>query len=762
MPDQESTTSWAREPPGRIAVQYGRFARIANRMTVECIVTKGSAVVSSQTSQAEVQSLIDRAVKLGDPKLAADIRQFASTRQYGLVFEHNRPERMRLYGKPVTARDVVQVLPRLGTAESAENRLLWRVASLHDGKADLYAYVAPDYADNDGEPRTVDVADLVAVSEYDQPIYAGFRETGRVEHGGDKPYQVVINGENYHALEALAFAYAGKVDCIYIDPPYNTGAKDWKYNNDYVDGSDQYRHSKWLAFMERRLKLAKRLLNPADSVLIVTIDEKEYLRLGLLLEDVFAGSRIQMITALTNKKGQSRNGTFARVDEYIYVVFIGSATVVRGFDSMLEATSSAVRGKKPAIWNSLLRRGTHSARWERPKLFFPVFVNETTSTIVGVGDCLDPNANRNDTIPPKGCVAVWPMHTDGTEGCWQMSPEKLKLYLQKGIAKLGNKNKTGQWAINYLKRKQLNEVKDGTIKTVGVDKRGALMLEYASREEVAKQEPRTMWMKSSFDASVYGSTLLRDFLPGRSFPFPKSLYAVEDTIRFFVADKPDALIVDFFAGSGTTAHAVMRLNHQDGGRRHSISVTNNEVSIDEAKKLIKAGHRQGDPEWETRGICEYITKPRITAAITGHTPEGGPIKGGYKFTDEFPMADGFEENAVFYDLTYQDPTAVRLGMAFREVAPLLWLRAGARGRCIMDEKPDWDIADTYAILFDPSRANAFVSELAKAPHVGLVYVVTDDERRFASVSAMLGGLPVVRLYADYLRSFRISAEGANN
>lgn len=140
-------------------------------MTVECIVTKGSAVVSSQTSQAEVQSLIDRAVKLGDPKLAADIRQFASTRQYGLVFEHNRPERMRLYGKPVTARDVVQVLPRLGTAESAENRLLWRVSSLHDGKADLYAYVAPDYADNDGEPRTVDVADLVAVSEYDQPVF---------------------------------------------------------------------------------------------------------------------------------------------------------------------------------------------------------------------------------------------------------------------------------------------------------------------------------------------------------------------------------------------------------------------------------------------------------------------------------------------------------------------------------------------------------------------------------------------------------------
>ena len=145
------------------------------------------------------------------------------------------------------------------------------------------------------------------VAEYDQPIYAGLKETGRVERGGDKPYQVVINGENYHALETLAFAYTGKVDCIYIDPPYNTGARDWKYNNDYVDGSDAYRHSKWLAFMERRLKLAKQLLNPNDSVLIVTIDEKEYLRLGLLLEQVFRGERIQMVSSVINPAGVSRS-----------------------------------------------------------------------------------------------------------------------------------------------------------------------------------------------------------------------------------------------------------------------------------------------------------------------------------------------------------------------------------------------------------------------------------------------------------------------
>src|SRR5699024_6784742 len=120
----------------------------------------------------------------------------------------------------------------------------------------------------------------------------------------------------------------------------------------------------------------------------------------------------------------------------------------------------------------------------------------------------------------------------------------------------------------------------------------------------------------------------------------KSLYAVEDALRFYIGDKPEAVVLDFFAGSGTTAHAVMRLNHQDGGSRQSISVTNNEVSEEEQKDLRKRGLRPGDPEWEELGICDYLTKPRITAAITGCTAEGEPATGEYKFTDEFPIADG--------------------------------------------------------------------------------------------------------------------------
>ena len=177
---------------------------------------------------------------------------------------------------------------------------------------------------------------------------------------------------------------------------------------------------------------------------------------------------------------------------------------------------------------------------------------------------------------------------------------------------------------------------------------------------------------------------MRRFLPRRLFPFPKSLYAVEDALRFFVADKEDAIIVDFFAGSGTTAHAVARLNRQDGGRRQSISITNNEVSAAEAQALREQGYRAGDEEWEQLGIFEHIARPRIAAAVTGKTPEGKPVDGEYKFTDEFPMAAGFDENVEFLELTYLDVEDVELDLAFGSVAPLLWLRAGGRGPVIDD------------------------------------------------------------------------------
>lgn len=144
----------------------------------------------------------------------------------------------------------------------------------------------------------------------------------------------------------------------------------------------------------------------------------------------------------------------------------------------------------------------------------------------------------------------------------------------------------------------------------------------------------------------------------------------------------------------------------------------------------------------------------------GKTPEGDSIKGDYKFTDEFPMADGFEENAVFFDLTYEDPDAVELGVAFEEIAPLLWLRAGSRGSIIKHEQPGFAMADAYAVLFDFASVGAFIDAVKQNASIGCAYVITDDTARYASVKAQLPGLDVVRLYENYLQSFKIAAEDA--
>lgn len=246
-------------------------------------------------------------------------------------------------------------------------------------------------------------------------------------------------------------------------------------------------------------------------------------------------------------------------------------------------------------------------------------------------------------------------------------------------------------------------------------------------------------------------------MPDRKFPFPKSLYAVEDALRFFINDKLEAIVLDFFAGSGTTAHAVMRLNHQDGGRRQCISVTNNEVGADEQAELRRQDLRPGDPEWEEWGICDYITQPRIQAAISGKTPDGQPLRGDYKFTD-IPMAEGFEENAAFFTLTYEGPLSVSHNRSFERIAPLLWLRAGSRGRIITDI-PDrgWGVAEAYGVLEALDEAPAFVQAISAAKTATIAYIVTDDDRRFQMICAELPDhVTGVRLYESYMTTFAIN------
>jgi adenine-specific DNA-methyltransferase len=202
----------------------------------------------------------------------------------------------------------------------------------------------------------------------------------------------------------------------------------------------------------------------------------------------------------------------------------------------------------------------------------------------------------------------------------------------------------------------------------------------------------------------------------------------------------------------------MRLNRQDGGRRQCISITNNEVTADEQATLRKNGLRPGDPEWEKWGICDYITKPRIAAAIVGKTPEGDGIEGDYKFNDEFPMAEGFNENAEFFTLSYETPVAVSHNRAYERIAPLLWMRAGSEGRRIHKlPAQGWEVSNTYGLLINLDKSASFCKAITSKRTVRLAYVVTDDEGRFQSVVRRLPKhVEPVRLYESYLTNFRFS------
>ncbi|GIT93119.1 hypothetical protein JANAI62_35970 [Jannaschia pagri] len=688
-------------------------------------------------------------------ELEREFKALTNRRAFGLNFERHRPESVELPGRPVRKGDKVRVLPPRGETKKGDQRL-WKVRSLSGRGAERMAQLELIGA---AEPETQDVAvaDLIVIAEFRDYIYPGLVSTGKVERGGDKPYHTVINGENFHALEALTFTHRGKVDAIYIDPPYNSGARDWKYNNNYVEGDDIYRHSKWLAMMERRLLVARQLLNPNDSALIVTIDEKEYLRLGLLLEQTFPEARIQMVSSVINRKGVARAKGFSRVDEYLFFVALGDAGVQPAPLDVLGLGVGITKERLPDIWNPVMRRGSNAERTHSEGCFFPIYIDEENQRIVEIGEALGSGRSRREAPVKQGLFASWPIRRNGDEGVWQMTPENLRKRMADGFVKLGRKNpQTGMWTVNYLITKDIKRVEEGEIVSSGRDENGAHILSYpdmANRPRV----PKTIWNVGSHDATEHGKTFLLNFL-GREFPFPKSLYAVEDALRFFVSKKPNATVLDFFSGSGTTAHAVMRLNKQDGGRRQCISVTNNEVSATELSKLRKDGLRPGDADWEKWGICDYITKPRIEAAITGKTPENKPIKGDYKFTDEFPIAEGFDENAEFLTLTYETPIAVSHNRAFARIAPLLWMRAGSEGRRIDAEPAEgWEVADTYGLLTNLDRAGPFCSEIAAKNGIRIAYIVTNDERRFQAITRELPkGVEPVRLYESYLTNFRFA------
>lgn len=711
-------------------------------------------------------------------RLEQEVNKLSKQKKFGLVFESHLPEVTPLYDMPIKAGCKVILRDR------SEDKNIYIVLTVDNGMAVCGLKSAE-------ETKSISVNDLVRVAEFGESIYPYLKPIDCVCNSSEDDFwHALIEADNYHALQLLEYLYASRVDCIYIDPPYNNRDKSWKYNNDYVDSSDSYAHSKWLSFMEKRLRIAKKLLNPKKSVLILTIDEKEYLHIGCLLEEIFPDAQIQMITSVISAKGVVRNDQFSRVEEYIFVVEYGEVSFSKLPFNMLDDDVKK-EADREIEWLGFRRRAPQAKRNSRPNQFYPVYVNNETGIIEAIGDVVKQGVDRNTISVPEGCTALWPLSKDGDERLWSLIPEQARTNLEKGYLRVKNWNKKERTGtVYYLPSGTIDDIESGKARTIGKNNDGSIIAKY---EAEGTTPPKRVWNMKSHNAETYGTNVLNSIL-GKRFDYPKSIYAVHDTLSFFVGNNPNALIIDFFAGSGTTLHAVNLLNAEDNGNRRCVLVTNNEMSVEEEKQLIDAGRLPGDEEWESLGIANYVTWPRIVGCIKGRNIDGNVLQGNYGVDKEtyelqklkvvegdktktinayikkneplYPklaelkLGDGFRSNAIFLKLGFLDKTSVALGMQFKELLPVLWMKAGAKGRCpeIKEDCPKMLILpeNRFAVLVDENAFLEFNDEIKKHPSIQTVYIVTDYEVNYRSMVRSMNVKETYQLYRDYLDNFRIN------
>ncbi|WP_188682652.1 site-specific DNA-methyltransferase [Nesterenkonia cremea] len=648
--------------------------------------------------------------------LEKEVRALRQNRRFGLVFDRHLPELVSLPEHPVLPG--CRVTLRAHTPESKEEVPTWRVQSVEGSGSERRVTALGA----EGE-ITLSAAELVVVREFDEPIYPGLRSVQKIDHGADDdPNHVVISGENHHALQMLHLTHRSAVDLIYIDPPYNTGNKGWIYNDRYVQQADPYKHSKWLSFMEKRLRQARGLLKDA-GVIMVAIGDDEHHRLRMLMDQIFG--KENFISDVVWQGGRKNDARYVSNGADYMLVY------ARRLDALGER-EIRWREEKPGV-HEVLAQGekvwaehgpdedaatAEMRAWfkKQPKdspvqamarnvYFLPDgrLCRDTDISWPGGGgetyDVLHPATGKPVPVPSRG---------------WAFSsPERMQEAID------------GGWVI-FRK----DHTKPISLKRPLIDTTGQVVMSVFERQR------------------THAGRHVQDVLGDKRFPFPKDHEVLMRWIR--LAAPQDAVVLDFFGGSGSTAEAVIRLNAEDGGSRQSILVTNNELSDKDARRLSKAGHQPGDPEWEDRGVFRYVTRPRLATVVTGERPDGSRY------------SEGIPANLEFFEVTYLQDSRVRRDKEFRVLAPLLWLGTGARGRRIDDPaERGWDCTDRYAVLADIDAAEPFLQELNRRAQQRdelpeHVYVITGSSAEYAAVTVRLPGElrgRTHRLYDDYLRHF---------
>jgi len=649
------------------------------------------SIINDLIAQIDDKTLRDR--------ISVEVEKLAKQKKFGLVFEEHLPECTPLYEIPVKKGSLVAL-------KAGKVNDVYTVLNIEDGKAKCLHK-------EDKQEAEFPVEDLVCVAEFGEPIYPYLKPIDSVCNAPDSDlWHTLIEADNYHALQLLEYLYAGKVDCIYIDPPYNTGAKDWKYNNNYVDNNDQFRHSKWLSMMQKRLLLSKKLLSP-NGILFCAIDENEFSTLSLLMKEMFfEGAFSHSYASIVHNPRGQQGKNFSYIHEFLIIVYPNN-----------NRKYLADVPKKEIDSRNLRDSGSESNRTDAKNCFYPFVVRN--NTIISIGDVPadDFHPMKANDIKNDGTVLIWPLNETGDEKKWRYARQSVETILE---------NLT---------------VKEG---------RNSLQIIYNKAEGTV----RSVWEDPKYDASEYGTKLIQTILCGDRFSYPKSLYAVYDAILLATKNNKNAILLDFFAGSGTTLHAVNLLNDLDNGHRKCIMVTNNEVSDEESKLLKQKGFNPGDDEWEKYGIAHYVTWPRTVCSIEGHDIKGKPLKGNYLGSD-LPMADGFKANAAFFKLGFLDKNDVALGKQFKEMLPTLWMKAGAIGECpsLEGDVPSMLVLpkNKFAILVDEQAYMDFVVALDEHPEIETTFIVTDSEAGYREMIAGLNVKNTYQLYRDYLDNFRINS-----
>jgi adenine-specific DNA-methyltransferase len=662
----------------------------------------------------------EKIAEIADPALrqsiGEEVAKLKKHTRFGLVFEEHQPEVAPIYGKRIKRGE--RVAKKTGNLSE-----IWRVVSVKD---DLAVCEQEKGGKTVAETReSFPTQQLVVIRSMGETIYPSLTPVDSVTNGDPTaPHHVLIEADNYHALQLLLFPYEGKVDCIYIDPPYNSGARDWKYNNDYIDKNDQWQHSKWLTFMAKRLRLAKRLLNPSTGVLMVTIDEKEYIHLGMLLEQLFPESKIQMVSSVINPKGTGRANELLRVNEFIFFVWNQNATI-----GSFEATD---QNGEMIAWETMRRRNLASQRGRKgkgacgPNQFYPIYVNLKSGQIQEIGSPLPAETPISETKKLPGCVAVFPIRPDGTEMNWSLTADTCIARWKKGYVRAGKHtpDEPQKFIVQFLPAGAINAIESGDAEIISTRADGSIDARHTASKD---RTPSTQWNIKSHNAEHYGTTLLKDILGKGNFPFPKSVYAVRDTIKIFAATNRDALIVDFFAGSGTTLNAVNLINSTDNGQRQCILVSNNEVSETEATSLAAQGFQPGQDEWDNHGICRSITWPRNKYTILGQRNDGTTLDGEYQTGQTVTR----EKPRNIRQLGFADGRNLSLSQR-KQLANLVPDLPQSK----LEADAPWflDANLSVTVLWDVQQAEAWLGELADTNHVTDVYVVTTENKLFTALS----------------------------